>query len=100
MQEYYSQIQAAGGSLIAISVDSVNTTKRTVQDLGLTFTVLSDSGKSAISAYNVVDQGQTSIARPATYIIKKDGTVGWTSIDPTHSRVSTSTTLSELEKLK
>jgi len=99
LQEYASQISEAGASLIAISSDSQSTTKETVQDLSLSFTVLSDSSVTAISAYNVVDRGNIRIARPATYIIKSDGTVGWKSLGSTTTRVSTADTITALGEL-
>ncbi len=99
MQENYDAISAAGGSLITISVDTVTKTQETVDLLSLTFTVLSDTGQSAVSAYNVVSQINTALPRPSVFIIKTDGTIGWKSLDSTYSRTSASTIISALKEL-
>lgn len=99
MQQNYSQIQAQDAELIAISADDEDETKRTVEGLGLTFPVLSDTEKETIIAYNVLDQTNFEIARPATYIIKSDGTITWISLDLIGIRVPTSTIVDELGSL-
>lgn len=99
MQDNYAKIQAAGAELIAISSDSEGDTKQTVQNGGLKFPVLADKDKKAITAYNVVDPGNKRIARPAAYVISKDGTVIWKSLDGVAVRVPTAQILTELGKL-
>ena len=99
MQDNYAKIQAAGAVLIAMSSDSEGDTKRTVQNHDLKFPVLSDKDKVAITAYNVVDPGNNRIARPAAYIVKKDGTVAWKSLDAVGVRVPTAKILTELGEL-
>ena len=99
MQANYDDIIAAGGSLIAISRDSISEAKGMVDDENLTFTVLSDSSKTVISAYNVVDQNNTNFARPSVFIIKKDGTIGWKSLDSFSARTNSSTIISALNGL-
>ena len=99
MQENLDKIIEAGGSLIAISVDNTTDTQATVDRLDLTFTVLSDSGKSAVSAYNVVSQSNTNLPRPSVFIIKTDGTIGWKSLDSAYSRSSASSIISALGDL-
>lgn len=99
MQNNYAKIQAADAELIAISSDDEGDTKQTVQNHGLKFPVLSDKDKMAITAYNVVDPGNNRIARPAAYILKKDGTIAWKSLDAVGVRVPTAQILTELGKL-
>ena len=99
MQENYDDISNAGGSLIAISSDGITDAKGMVDDQNLTFTVLSDSSKTAISAYNVVNKSSDHIAQPSAFIIKKDGTIGWKSIDSFSSRTSSSDIVSALNDL-
>lgn len=99
MQDNYAKIQAVGAELIAISSDNEGDTKRTVQNHGLKFPVLSDKDKKAITAYNVVDPGNNRIARPAAYIVRKDGTVAWKSLNGVAVRVPTAEILTELGKL-
>ncbi len=99
MQNDYDDIIAAGGSIIAISSDDTAAAKGMVDDLSLTFTVLSDSNKTAINAYNVLNKSNNHIAQPSVFIIKKDGTIGWKSIDSFSSRTSSSSIISALESL-
>ena len=99
MQKNYANIRAAGAELIAISSDDEGDTKKTVQGSGLEFPVLSDKDRVVISAYNVLDPGNNRIARPASYVLRKDGTVAWKSIDGVAVRVPTAQILAELGKL-
>ena len=99
MQKNYDAIQNEDAELIAISVDTIADTKRTVQNEGLTFPVLSDDDLEAITAYNVVNQVNLVVARPATYIIESDGTITWKSLDTLVRRVPTAAILQELRKL-
>lgn len=99
MQENYDDIINAGGSLIAISRDDVSNAKGMVDDENITFTVLSDSGKTAINAYNVLNKGSDHYAQPSAFIIKTDGTIGWKSIDSFNLRTNSSTIVSALEGL-
>ncbi len=99
MQKNYAKIRAAGAELIAISSDDEGDTKKTVQGSGLEFPVLSDKDREVINAYNVVDVGNKRIARPASYVLRQDGTVAWKSIDGVAVRVPTAKILTELGKL-
>ncbi len=99
MQNNYSKIQAEGAELIAISADDEDETKTTVAELNLTFTVLSNVDLKTITAYNVLDQTNFEIARPATFIVQSDGTIAWGTLDLTGIRVPTATLITELGKL-
>ncbi|RKU23652.1 hypothetical protein C6499_18065 [Candidatus Poribacteria bacterium] len=99
MQDNYAKIQAASAELIAISSDDAGDTKQTVQNHGLKFPVLADKDRAAITDYNVVDPGNNRIARPAAYIVRKDGTIAWKSLDAKAARVPTAQILTELGKL-
>ena len=99
MQNNYAKIQVIEAELIAISSDKEAGTKQTVNNEGLKYTVLSDSNKASIAAYNVIDQGNTRIARPASYIINKNGTIVWKSLNTKAERVPTANILAELGKL-
>ncbi len=99
MQKNYAKIRASGAELIAISSDDEGDTKKTVQGSGLEFPVLADKGREVIKAYNVLDPGNDRIARPASYVLRKDGTIAWKSIDGVAVRVPTAQILTELGKL-
>ena len=99
MQKNYAKIRAAGAELIAISSDDQGDTKKTVQGSKLEFPVLADEDRAVIKAYNVSDPGNNRIARPASYVLRKDGTIAWKSIDGVAVRVPTAQILTELGKL-
>jgi peroxiredoxin len=99
LQKNYANIRAAGAELIAISSDDEGDTKKTVQGSRLEFPVLADKDRAVISAYNVLDPGNNRIARPASYVLRTDGTVAWKSIDGVAVRVPTAQILTELGKL-
>lgn len=99
MQDNYGKIQAADAELIAISSDNEDATKTTVDKEGLKYPVLSDIDTTTISDYNVVDRGNKRIARPASFIIKKNGSITWTALNNVAQRVPTAEILSELGKL-
>ena len=99
MEENYEEIKGTGNELFAISSEDVSITKITTENEGLTYPVLADTFKDVIKAYNVLDQTDESIARPAAYIVAQDGTVAWKSLDTFSNRVPTATILTELGKL-
>ena len=99
MQKNYAEIRAAGAELIAISSDDEGDTKKTVQGSGLEFPVLADKDRAIIKSYNVLDPGNNRIARPASYVLRKNGTIAWKSIDGVAVRVPTAQILTELGKL-
>ena len=81
MQNDYDKIKAKGAELIAISSDTVASSKQTVDKEGLKFTVLADSEKETIADYNVVDPNNKHLARPATYILNQNGVISWSFLD-------------------
>ena len=98
MQDNYDKFKAAGAELIAISSDSVRDTKQTIEKEGLKFVVLADNDREVISAYNVVDPANKRIARSSSFILKRDGTVAWITLDEWNVRVPTAKILTELDK--
>jgi peroxiredoxin len=66
---------------VAVSVDSVADNKRVVEELGLEFPILADESRSVISDYGALHVGGgiggRDIARPAIFLIGRDGTVEW-----------------------
>lgn len=100
MQKGYEDIKAQDAEIIAISADSQALVGLTKQNLKLTYLLLSDKDKAAIDTYNVIDTGDTSIARPATYIIDQNGRIAWKFLDVKFdTRVSSDQILTELKKL-
>jgi len=81
LQSRITDIGATGTSIVAISVDSPENTRRVVDRFGLDFPVLSDPDAKAITAYGVLHaqggMGGADIARPAAFLIDGDGVVRW-----------------------
>lgn len=67
-----------------MSVDTVEQNRELAEGLGLTFPVVSDAGRTTIAAWGIVHAGGglggTDIARPATFLVERDGTVSWRSL--------------------
>ena len=99
MQTSYDDIRAEGAELIAISADPLTLVDSTQQKLGITYPLLVDEDKVAITAYNVVDPSDTDIARPATYIINQDGRVVSKFLDRVGTRTGPEEILAELKEL-
>ena len=99
MQDNYDKFKAAGAELIAISSDNVKATDTTVQNEGLKYPVLSDKDREVITDYNVVDPANNRIARSSSFILMRDGTVAWVTLDEWNVRVPTAKILTELGKL-
>jgi len=67
---------------VAISADPPDKSREIVEAYGLTFPVLSDAGARVIREYGVVHEGgdpirETDIARPATFILDREGRIAW-----------------------
>jgi len=67
--------------MLSISSDAQGANKQTVNQLGLTFPLLSDVNKEAINAYNATDPFNRNIARPQYVIVDEAGIVRWTFLD-------------------
>jgi len=63
-------------TLVAVSVDPPEDSKRLVDSLDLGFPVLSDTDRTASKAWGVEDV-ESSIARPAVFLVAGDGTIAW-----------------------
>jgi len=65
-----------GASLVAISVDPVETSAALAERLDVGFPLLTDADMATIRAYDVEHEGE-DFARPATYVIDAEGEVAW-----------------------
>ncbi len=89
---------------MAVSTDSVESL-RVFRDgkLGFDVTLLSDSGRQVISQYGLVHpkaHGGKDIARPATFVIDKEGIVRWMKVAPNiMQRPAPEEVIGALEKL-
>ena len=74
LQSDLSKINALKAQVVAVSADNIDTALNTKASLRLKFTILPDPNKEVIRRYSVLhpDEG---IARPAVFIIDKEGVV-------------------------
>ncbi len=74
LQSDLSKINALKAQVVAVSADNLDTALNTKASLRLKFTILPDPNKEVIRRYSVLhpDEG---IARPAVFIIDKEGVV-------------------------
>ena len=79
-RDLYPQIREKGAIVLGINADSVESHKRFEEEHGLPFTLLSDSEKETIQAYDVWKE-RLMFGRPvmdierSTYLIDEDGVI-------------------------
>jgi peroxiredoxin len=83
-QQRLSDFNARGLGVVAISVDPPEVSRRHCQNLGLTYTFLSDPKAEVIRRYDLLHPGGgpkgTDIARPGEFLIDATGTVRWVNL--------------------
>ena len=81
IEKNIERLKSQGIRPVAISVDPPEASRNLMQQLGYTFTFLSDPNVEAIRRYDLVHAGQGEgghdIARPAEFLIDSTGTVRW-----------------------
>lgn len=108
LQQALDEVDAAGASLVAISPNTPDVSRETVEELDLDFPVLSDRDNQVARQFNLVYEMTeenvelyTSIGRdvgamngtgkwelpiPATYVIDRDGIIQYAFVDLNHRR--------------
>ena len=104
MQSRLAEIRALDADVVAVSVDSPEKNAQLAQTAGLNFALLSDAEGAAMDAYGLRHAGASieggDVARPAVFIIDRDGKVAWRSLtDNWRVRVRPETILDELRKI-
>lgn len=81
MQSRIDEIHAAGAVVLAICKDSIEENSKTVENLKLDFSILSDPKLEVTEAYDLLHREASidggDIARPAVFIIDRQGIVRW-----------------------
>jgi AhpC/TSA family protein len=81
-------------------VDSQEQSHALNRDLELPFQLLCDTGKKTTNLYQLLNPHEHGgIAYPAIFLIKKDGVIGYRSLDRTAQRVNLSEILEYLKEL-
>lgn len=76
LQKSYKDIKDTGAELIAISADPVVDAQRAAVEMKLSYPILSDPSKGMITSWGVLHP-QEGIARPAMFIVNKQGRIVW-----------------------
>lgn len=80
MQARIDVIRKTGGEVLAISVDPPERGREIAEAYGISYRILSDPTLAAIDAFGVrhVEGGLNGdVARPATFILDREGRVVW-----------------------
>lgn len=81
IEQNLANFNQAGIRPVAISVDSPEASRNLMQQMGYTFTFLSDPKAEVIRRYDLVHAGAgengNDISRPAEFLVDKTGTVRW-----------------------
>ena len=88
-QKHYQEIQAAGASVAAVSVDAPDASNPLRAHLSLTFPILCDTERRVVrewDLYNPVEKG--GIAKPAAFIIDQDRMVRFGAVDTVGRRIA------------
>jgi len=96
----YDKIKAAGGDVVAISVDKIEKSIELSTKLKLPFPILSDVDHKAIDAYDLYNAAG-KISKPATYVLDTKGVVRWSFFEEDYkTRPLSEVLLEELRKSK
>jgi peroxiredoxin len=83
-QQRLPDLESRGIQAVAISVDPPEINRRQRQNLGYTYTFLSDPRAEVIRRYDLLHRGAgpkgTDIARPAEFLIDSNGIVRWVNL--------------------
>ena len=84
MEERLTEFERAGVRVVAISVDPPETSRDLARKAQYTFPILSDRDVAVIRRYDLEHKGAgiggQSIARPAEFLIDRNGVVRWRNL--------------------
>jgi peroxiredoxin len=90
-RQHYGEIRAAKANLVAISVDSPEKSDAIRQEFQLPFSILSDTERRVVQQWDIYNAREKGgIAKPSVFIIDRDRTVRYVSVDGVASRVPAS----------
>jgi peroxiredoxin len=87
-REHYEQIQTLGANVVAIAVDPPEKSETVRRDLNLPFAILCDTDRRLVRDWDIFNSREKGgIAKPAVFLIDRDRTVRYMSVDSVASRV-------------
>ena len=105
MQSRIEEIRALDAEVLAISADSVEANRKLAAKQRFDFQLLSDLEGEAIQAFglrhaNANPMGDQDIARPATFVLDREGNIAWKILpDNWRVRVRPETLIEQLQKI-
>ncbi len=90
-REHYQEIRATGARVVAVSVDAPDKSEVLRHELGLPFPILCDTERRVIREWNIYNPRERGgIAKPAVFVLGRDRTVRFGSVDAVATRVPAS----------
>ena len=90
-REHYQEIRAAGASVVAVSVDAPDKSEVLRRELRLPFPILCDLERRVIREWDIYNpRARGGIAKPAVFVVERDRTVRYGSVDAVATRVPAS----------
>ncbi len=90
-REHYQEIRATGAGAVAISVDAPDKSEMLWHELRLPFPILCDAERRVIREWDIYNSRERGgIAKPAVFVVERDRTVRYASIDAVATRVPAS----------
>jgi peroxiredoxin Q/BCP len=87
--KHLDDFRAAGGTMVAISVDDAARTEPMRQELGIKFPLLCDTRREVVTAYGLLNTHEKGgIAFPAAFVIDRERIVRFRALEEVASRVS------------
>ena len=103
MQSHIKEIRELDAEVLAISVDPMEQSHALAESAALSFPLLSDVDRTVIDSYDLRHKGggiSDDIARPATFIIGRDGRIVWRQLtDNWRVRVRPEPVLEQLRQI-
>ena len=90
-REHYQEIRATGASIVAVSVDAPDKSEVLRHELRLPFPILCDTERRVIREWDIYNPRERGgIAKPAVFVVERDRTVRYGSVDAVATRVPAS----------
>jgi peroxiredoxin len=87
-RDRFIELTTLGLGLVAVSVDEPGRSRALEEQLKLPFELLSDADREVVQAYGIFNREEKGgIAYPATFVLDRDRTVRFRSLDRTVTRV-------------
>lgn len=100
IKEAYSRIHRTNTRVYALSVDSPEQSAALKKEMELPFNLLSDPDRKAVEAFDLLNPYEHGgIARPAVFVIRPSGVVGYRSLDSQVRRADMAHVIYYLETL-